>query len=239
MAEPRQLHGWKEIARFLDASERSVKRWEETRSLPVHRVPGRGRDAVFAATDELTAWRSQRKADLSAEDVVGFPPAPPAAETVRPNVPTVFRWRSSSIAVGVAAVAFCIALAGYTANLRPGSTVTPPSAGTDPLTKHTGNSSPGPQPITLRVTRPEGSPAVVGVAPGACAKFELQAAAVELCPQLTGETLLLQVRLASEGGAVRRGTRLLLERDVTVRVLDPAPFDVEWLSQESASPVRR
>ena len=51
------LYGWKEIAAFLGISERSVRRWEAERNLPVHRIPGRGRDSVFAVPEELTEWR--------------------------------------------------------------------------------------------------------------------------------------------------------------------------------------
>jgi tetratricopeptide (TPR) repeat protein len=50
------LVSWKEIAVFLDRAERTVKRWERERGLPVHRVPGGERSGVFAYSDELTAW---------------------------------------------------------------------------------------------------------------------------------------------------------------------------------------
>src|SRR5215469_7503356 len=51
-----RLDSWKEIAGFFARAERTVKRWESERGLPIHRVPGRGRSAVFAYTDELAAW---------------------------------------------------------------------------------------------------------------------------------------------------------------------------------------
>ena len=35
----RTLVSWKEIRPFLDRAERTVKRWERERGLPVHRVP--------------------------------------------------------------------------------------------------------------------------------------------------------------------------------------------------------
>lgn len=53
---PRRLDSWKEIAAFLARSERTVKRWEVERGLPVHRVPGTGRRAVFAYSEELADW---------------------------------------------------------------------------------------------------------------------------------------------------------------------------------------
>ena len=52
----KRLDSWKEIAAFFARAERTVKRWEVERGLPVHRLPGRGRTAVFAYSNELDAW---------------------------------------------------------------------------------------------------------------------------------------------------------------------------------------
>jgi len=52
----RRLDTWKEIGAFFGRDERTVKRWEITRGLPVHRVPGGGRANVYANTDELIEW---------------------------------------------------------------------------------------------------------------------------------------------------------------------------------------
>lgn len=52
----RRLDTWKEIGAFFGRDERTVKRWEITRGLPVHRVPGAGRANVYANTDELIEW---------------------------------------------------------------------------------------------------------------------------------------------------------------------------------------
>lgn len=51
-----RLDTWKEIGAFFGRDERTVKRWEITRGLPVHRVPGAGRANVYANTDELLQW---------------------------------------------------------------------------------------------------------------------------------------------------------------------------------------
>lgn len=51
-----QLRGWKEIARRFGVDERTVKRWETSRALPVHRVPGAPRAPVYAYASELAAW---------------------------------------------------------------------------------------------------------------------------------------------------------------------------------------
>src|SRR3984957_17066568 len=52
----RRLDTWKEIGAFFGRDERTGKRWESTRGLPVHRVPGGGRANVYANTDELVEW---------------------------------------------------------------------------------------------------------------------------------------------------------------------------------------
>src|ERR1700683_58798 len=52
----RRLDTGKEIGAFFGRDERTVKRWEVTRGLPVHRVPGGGRANVYANTDELVEW---------------------------------------------------------------------------------------------------------------------------------------------------------------------------------------
>src|SRR3984885_7690662 len=51
-----RLDSWKEIATYLRRGERTVKRWETDRGLPIHRVPGGGRGSVYAYMSELTEW---------------------------------------------------------------------------------------------------------------------------------------------------------------------------------------
>jgi len=55
-ASNRRLDSWKEIAAFFGRDERTVKRWEKERALPVHRVPGGVRSGVFAYPAELSQW---------------------------------------------------------------------------------------------------------------------------------------------------------------------------------------
>lgn len=52
----RRIDSWKEIASFFRRDERTVKRWEKTKFLPVHRIPASERGGVFAYTAELTGW---------------------------------------------------------------------------------------------------------------------------------------------------------------------------------------
>jgi tetratricopeptide (TPR) repeat protein len=65
----RRLDSWKEIAAFLGRGERTVRRWETERGLPVHRIPGGGRSAVFAYSDELAEWLKGSNEDLPDEPV--------------------------------------------------------------------------------------------------------------------------------------------------------------------------
>jgi hypothetical protein len=57
-----RLDGWKTIATYLDKAERTVKRWEADRGLPIHRVPGGGRAAIYAIAAELDAWLDSNNA---------------------------------------------------------------------------------------------------------------------------------------------------------------------------------
>src|SRR5580698_6844991 len=62
------LVSWKEIAVYLNRAERTVKRWERERGLPVHRVPGGERGGVFAYPDELADWLKGKALELEADD---------------------------------------------------------------------------------------------------------------------------------------------------------------------------
>jgi tetratricopeptide (TPR) repeat protein len=70
-----RLDSWKGIAVFFGRDERTVKRWEKERGLPVHRMPGGARSGVFAYTSELSAW-------MKAADAV---PAPSIADSAQPS----------------------------------------------------------------------------------------------------------------------------------------------------------
>jgi len=50
------LSSWKEIASYLGKGVRTVQRWEQNLSLPVHRPAGAPRNIVFARTSELSTW---------------------------------------------------------------------------------------------------------------------------------------------------------------------------------------
>jgi TolB-like protein/Tfp pilus assembly protein PilF len=58
-----RLDSWKSIADYLSRDVRTVIRWEKDRGLPIHRVPGGKKQAVFAFTDKLDAWLMGRGDD--------------------------------------------------------------------------------------------------------------------------------------------------------------------------------
>lgn len=76
-ATGRRLRGWKEIAAWAGVDERTVKRWEHRRGLPVHRVPGEARAPVYAFEAELADWL--RTADAAAGAPLPALPAAPLA----------------------------------------------------------------------------------------------------------------------------------------------------------------
>ncbi|MBZ5618210.1 MAG: hypothetical protein LAQ69_05645 [Acidobacteriia bacterium] len=94
------LETWKEIAAYLNRDLRTVKRWESTRGLPVHRLPGGPQAAVYALKSEVDAWR--RGAEPAAEapgSPVGkrhrIPWAAAAALLAAAAIVIVYPWRST------------------------------------------------------------------------------------------------------------------------------------------------
>ena len=90
----RRLDTWKEIGAFFGRDERTVKRWETTRGLPVHRVPGAGRANVYAYTDELAEWLSgariaaEQDADASSDLPNGIAADPEIGTNAETNTET-------------------------------------------------------------------------------------------------------------------------------------------------------
>ncbi len=62
-----RLDSWKAIAAFFGKDERTVKRWEKERGLPIHRLPGAARGTVFAYTEELDSWLAGPESKVSVE----------------------------------------------------------------------------------------------------------------------------------------------------------------------------
>ena len=84
--EPERLVSWKGIAAFFERDERTVKRWERDRGLPVHRVPGGERGGVFAYPSELKDWlHSHQHASETDEQPANSSMAEPAPAPREPQ----------------------------------------------------------------------------------------------------------------------------------------------------------
>jgi Tfp pilus assembly protein PilF len=64
-----RLDSWKEIAAFFSRDERTVRRWEKDRGLPVLRVPGGERGGVFAYSEELREWVKGRTGEFEGAEL--------------------------------------------------------------------------------------------------------------------------------------------------------------------------
>ena len=107
--ERHRLESWKEIAAFFNRDERTVKRWEKDKGLPVHRIPENTGARVFAYSDELTQWMNAPKPAAA--------PAPAAAvnagaaeEPAETSFVPPPRSRKRLILLAAGAALFCAAL---------------------------------------------------------------------------------------------------------------------------------
>src|SRR5580765_3436408 len=73
-----RLDSWKEIAGYLNCSERTVRRWEQE-GRPVHRHPHKKKAGIYAYKAEIDAWwRNGREHLKPVEKTAG-----PAGDTSR------------------------------------------------------------------------------------------------------------------------------------------------------------
>ena len=72
-----RLESWKQIAAYLNKSERTVRRWHETEGLPVHKHQHQHKGSVWAYPDELQQWLAKRTVRPAS------PETPPLVVTVR------------------------------------------------------------------------------------------------------------------------------------------------------------
>src|ERR1700733_9708452 len=104
----KRLDSWKEIAAFFERDERTVRRWETERGLPIHRVPGSSRGVVFAYTNELEEWLRRPEsakvetigADSNAANVGPALVPGPEADSTRPDHPRTSDQESSDQEIG-------------------------------------------------------------------------------------------------------------------------------------------
>src|SRR5215471_16822987 len=108
-----RLDSWKEIADYLKRDTRTAIRWEQERGMPVHRVPGGKRQAVFAFTDEIDAWLlGQEPKDRAADDN-----APPSRRVRSKLVWTLLVGTAFLVAVGT--ISFLLARPGGSSAVHP------------------------------------------------------------------------------------------------------------------------
>lgn len=62
-ASERRLDSWKEIARYLNRHVTTVRRWERTEGLPVHRHLHGRLGSIYAYVSEVDAWFESRRRD--------------------------------------------------------------------------------------------------------------------------------------------------------------------------------
>lgn len=91
MGTDRRLNSWKEIAAYFGHDQRTVKRWEHSRGLPVRRLPGT-RSHVFALVSELEAWQrgeliETEKVHSELVELRQAEAAAPSPTTIRPEEP--------------------------------------------------------------------------------------------------------------------------------------------------------
>src|SRR5690348_16018615 len=80
--ESNRLDSWKQIAAYLQKSERTVRRWHETEGLPVHKHQHQQRGSVWAYANEIDEWLERRRVQ---------PARPPADELDRIEAPSQHR----------------------------------------------------------------------------------------------------------------------------------------------------
>jgi len=95
-----RLDSWKEVASYLRRDESTVRRWEKTEGLPVHRHVHDQRSSVFAYRHELDAWLEGRGVDTAHAPKSEAHGEAPDGGTRRPSMR---RW-ASSVAIGSAVV---------------------------------------------------------------------------------------------------------------------------------------
>src|SRR5262245_39571958 len=101
--EADRLDSWKQIAAYLEKSERTVRRWHETEGLPVHKHQHQQRGSVWAYASEIDAWHQSRV--LNAPDL---DPEPPPVESSREVPKTAHAWKW-----GIAVVIILAALSAW------------------------------------------------------------------------------------------------------------------------------
>ncbi|MGB6688076.1 MAG: hypothetical protein WBE76_09575 [Terracidiphilus sp.] len=103
----KHLDSWKEIAAYLNRDVATVQRWEKREGMPVHRHLHNKRGSVYAAPEELDAWReSRRSAPSDAKRGV-------STATLAPGEAAEVPRRRGRIFISALFVAAAVAIGGY------------------------------------------------------------------------------------------------------------------------------
>ena len=131
----RRLDSWKEIAFFFGRDERTVRRWEKERALPVHRIPGALKGRVFGYEAELQEWLSASESLSGAAQPEPSQSKAPAQPVQRFLFGTVEKWLATLAISGVLAAAiFVYRTAHLSVTAR--ASVTPVTSATERASDH-------------------------------------------------------------------------------------------------------
>ena len=250
-----QLRGWKEIAAYLKTSERSAMRWEADRGLPVRRVPGAARDAVFADRQELDAWLNgpgtpSPSLTGTGNDAAADEPAPD--EKSQREAPRSARRRAfAALAIALPAMVVAVSVFAYTtwrastaetgdAPGGAGSAAHASAPAAAPAAAGADDRRGEPDAITLELSGPGRSLSRIGVAPGRCGYTEYASGdRLEFCARPAGEWLDVSVLFTPKPDARKppgrqEPTTFRLARDTKIRILSPLVLDLEWVSPAPA-----
>ena len=122
------LDSWKDIASYLQRDVRTVMRWERTRRLPIHRLPGGKKAAVFALKSELEAWRAAASALEDEPRDAASADSGPDQEPSAPPIHQPNRLRASRLLVALLALAMLPLVVGAILLFRSAWRATPPAA---------------------------------------------------------------------------------------------------------------
>jgi Tfp pilus assembly protein PilF len=113
----RRLNSWKSIGAFFERDERTVKRWERQRGLPVHRIPGAGRSSVYAYASELAEWLKHtqaQSADSSFEkETIAEPRTAAGDPTFSPTDSSKTSRRSMGMILLLAGIVVAVSVAAW------------------------------------------------------------------------------------------------------------------------------
>lgn len=105
-----QLDSWKEIAAYLNRDVATVRRWEKSEALPVHRHHHGKQGSIYAYVSEIDAWREGRRVRVEQNQ------SPPSLDAEPGTSPAKLEQRTRRrLVVGTAlsALAVVAVIAGY------------------------------------------------------------------------------------------------------------------------------